>query len=231
MNVIQTNNYEALSQRVADYVQELVGAKDQPVLGLATGSTPVGFYEYIRQTQPDWSHVTTFNLDEYVGISPSHSQSYRTFMEKNLFSNISVMASYIPDGQAHDLTAECTRYEQLIAEQGQIDLQILGLGHNGHIGFNEPGTSFQSRTHIVDLAETTRQANARFFESIDDVPTQAITMGIQTIMEAKKIVLMVSGHDKQHAFNRLMEGEVDEQFPASVLHHHPDVTVFVSDVG
>ncbi|WP_411953944.1 glucosamine-6-phosphate deaminase [Alkalibacillus sp. S2W] len=230
MNVIRTEQYETMSQSVVDDVRGYIGKLEQPVLGLATGSTPVGFYESIRQAQPDWSHVTTFNLDEYVGVSPDHPQSYRTFMERHLFSEIPVKASHIPDGQARDLTAECDRYEQLIAEQGPIDLQILGLGHNGHIGFNEPGTSFQSRTHIVDLAETTRQANARFFGSIDDVPTQAITMGIQTIMEAKKIILMVSGHGKEHAFNRLMEGEIDEQFPASVLHNHPDVTVYVSEV-
>ncbi|MDQ0160818.1 glucosamine-6-phosphate deaminase [Alkalibacillus salilacus] len=230
MNVIRTEHYDTMSQSVADYVQEFVKEQEHPVLGLATGSTPVGFYESIRHSKPDWSHVTTFNLDEYVGVSPNHPQSYRTFMERHLFSEIPVKESHIPDGQAQDLTTECDRYEQLIAEKGSIDLQILGLGHNGHIGFNEPGTSFHSRTHIVDLAETTRQANARFFGSIDDVPTQAITMGIQTIMEAKKIILMVSGQGKEHAFNRLMEGKIDEQFPASVLHHHPDVTVYVSEV-
>ncbi|WP_017185945.1 glucosamine-6-phosphate deaminase [Alkalibacillus haloalkaliphilus] len=230
MKHIKANRYENFSQTAAELMMNQVEKKPNSTLGLATGSTPKGMYKELIKHSADLSQAVTFNLDEYVGISSDHPQSYRSFMEENLFQHIRVGQTYIPDGEAADLAAECERYEQLIQQHGGIDLQVLGLGHNGHIGFNEPGTPFSSRTHVVDLAETTRKANARFFNSLDEVPKKAITMGIETIMEAKHIILLVYGEDKQEAVNRLLQGEVDEQFPASILHDHPNVTLLSGGV-
>lgn len=201
-------------------------------LGLATGSTPTGVYKKLIQdheaNNTSYKQVNTFNLDEYIGISKKDPNSYHYFMCENLFDHIDVPLeqTHIPDGTAKNLDEECRRYEQFIEEHGGINLQILGIGQNGHIGFNEPGTSFSSRTHIINLAESTRKANSRFFESLDDVPTQAITMGIASIMESKEIFLLVSGASKAEALARLMNGEVSEQFPASILKNHPNVTIF-----
>lgn len=201
-------------------------------LGLATGSTPTGVYKKLIQDHEEnntsYKQINTFNLDEYIGISKKDHNSYHYFMCENLFDHIDVSLeqTHIPDGTATNLDEECRRYEQFIEEHGGIDLQILGIGQNGHIGFNEPGTSFSSRTHIINLAESTRKANSRFFESLDDVPTQAITMGIASIMESKEIFLLVSCASKAEALARLMNGEVSEQFPASILKNHPNVTIF-----
>jgi len=201
-------------------------------LGLATGSTPTGVYKRLIQdhevNKTPYKQVNTFNLDEYIGISKKDPNSYHYFMCENLFDHIDIPLdhTHIPDGTAKDLDEECRRYEQFIQEHGGIDLQILGIGQNGHIGFNEPGTSFGSRTHIINLAESTRKANSRFFESLEDVPTQAITMGIASIMESKEIFLLVSGASKAEALARLVNGEVSEQFPASVLKNHQNVTIF-----
>lgn len=201
-------------------------------LGLATGSTPTGVYKKLIQDHEEnntsYKQINTFNLDEYIGISKKDHNSYHYFMCENLFDHIDVPLeqTHIPDGTAKNLDEECRRYEQFIEEHGGIDLQILGIGQNGHIGFNEPGTSFSSRTHIINLAESTRKANSRFFESLDDVPTQAITMGIASIMESKEIFLLVSGASKAEALARLMNGEVSQQFPASILKNHPNVTIF-----
>ncbi|WP_188206763.1 glucosamine-6-phosphate deaminase [Alkalibacillus aidingensis] len=230
MKQILTNHYQEFSKQAAELVLDLVNHQPDATLGLATGSTPQGMYEIIRQSRADFSKVTTFNLDEYVGLGAHHPQSYRTFMNQELFNHIQVYESNIPNGLANDLEKECQRYEEKIQSSGGIDLQILGLGHNGHIGFNEPGTPFTSRTHVVNLAETTRQANARFFNRLDEVPTQAITMGIESIMEAKQILLLVYGSDKSKALDRLLNGEVSESFPASILHKHDHVTLLHVEV-
>ncbi|MFD1020026.1 glucosamine-6-phosphate deaminase [Thalassobacillus hwangdonensis] len=227
MKTIIVENYQKLSAYAAEQIIKEVDGTDHAVLGLATGSTPVGTYEYLRNFPERFKGVTTFNLDEYIGLDKKDTNSYWTFMKEQLFNHVPFQENNIPDGNADDLKAECHRYEAQIRNSGGIDLQILGLGNNGHIGFNEPDTSFDSRTHVVDLSETTRQANARFFQSIDHVPTKAITMGIHTIMESKRILLLVSGKGKSDAVERLLNGRMTEDFPASILHHHPDVTVVI----
>ncbi|MCD5325883.1 MULTISPECIES: glucosamine-6-phosphate deaminase [Pontibacillus] len=233
MNIIVTKDEQEMSQKAADLLQQRNKPESECVLGLATGGTPLGTYqELIRRYESgemDFSNVTTLNLDEYVGVPKSHPQSYRSFMQENLFKhvNMDTRKAHIPDGQAVDLKEECARYEALIEEVGPPDIQLLGIGHNGHIGFNEPGSSFESETHVVELADSTREANARFFTSIEEVPTKAITMGIQSIMKAKKIVLIASGEKKADAIQKLLSQDVSEDFPASALHRHPDVTLIV----
>jgi glucosamine-6-phosphate deaminase len=232
LKLISTSNYEELSQKAAEEI--ISGIKENPSLnlGLATGSTPTGLYKELirdhKQNQTSYKEINTFNLDEYIGVPKKDRNSYHYFMCEHLFEHIDIPLdqTHIPDGTAKDLDEECRRYEQFIEEHGGIDLQILGIGQNGHIGFNEPGTPFDSRTHIINLAESTRKANSRFFESLEDVPKQAITMGISSIMESKEIFLLVSGASKAKALARLMNGEVSEQFPASVLQNHPNVTIF-----
>ncbi|MEB1808599.1 MAG: glucosamine-6-phosphate deaminase [Bacillaceae bacterium] len=224
-------NHEEMSRHACQLVVSKVNSLSSPVLGLATGSTPERLYEMLieeyKQKLVSFSHVKTFNLDEYVGLRGNDKNSYRYYMDHHLFSKVNFTKgeNHIPNGMAIQLEQECQRYEQLIKEAGGIDIQILGLGHNGHIGFNEPGTPFSSRTHVVDLDRTTREANARFFESIKEVPTQAITMGIENILESKQIILLVSGEQKATALQRLLNGEVSEDFPASVLKQHDDVTI------
>jgi glucosamine-6-phosphate deaminase len=232
LKLIKTGTYEELSQMAAAQIIAKIQANPKLNLGLATGSTPTGVYKKLIQDHEEnntsYKQINTFNLDEYIGISKKDPNSYHYFMCENLFDHIDVPLeqTHIPDGTAKNLDEECRRYEQFIEEHGGIDLQILGIGQNGHIGFNEPGTSFSSRTHIINLAESTRKANSRFFESLDDVPTQAITMGIASIMESKEIFLLVSGASKAEALARLINGEVNEQFPASILKNHPNVTIF-----
>jgi glucosamine-6-phosphate deaminase len=232
LKLITTSDYEKLSQQAAEQVISRITGKPSLNLGLATGSTPTGLYkELIRdhqQNKTSYKEINTFNLDEYIGIPKKDRHSYHYFMCEHLFEHIDIPLeqTHIPDGTAKDLDEECRRYEQFINEHGGIDLQILGIGQNGHIGFNEPGTPFDSRTHIIDLAESTRKANARFFESIEDVPKQAITMGIDSIMDSKEIFLLVSGSAKAKALERLMNGDISEQFPASVLKKHGNVTIF-----
>ena len=232
MKLIQTGTYEELSQMAAAQIISKIQANPRLNLGLATGSTPTGVYKRLIQdhekNKTSYKQINTFNLDEYIGISKKDPNSYHYFMCENLFDHIDIPLdhTHIPDGTAKDLDEECRRYEMFIQEHGGIDLQILGIGQNGHIGFNEPGTSFSSRTHIINLAESTRKANSRFFESLEDVPTQAITMGIASIMESKEIFLFVSGASKAEALARLMNGEVSEQFPASILKNHQNVTIF-----
>ncbi|WP_309545301.1 glucosamine-6-phosphate deaminase [Virgibacillus dokdonensis] len=223
MELMKVRNYEELSERIGEMVIEKVNALEKPVLGLATGSTPEGLYEYLinqyKAEKVSFEHVVTFNLDEYVGLEKEDINSYNYYMNEKLFKHIGIPAhqTYLPNGNALDLNEEAINYEKRIKQAGNIDLQILGLGLNGHIGFNEPGTPFTSRTHIVQLDESTRQANARFFISLDEVPTQAITMGIKTIMESEQIVLLVSGEGKAGALKRVVNGEVSEGFPASIL--------------
>lgn len=205
-------------------------AKGAKTLGLATGSTPLAFYDEIRKSDLDFSDMTSVNLDEYVGLAADNDQSYHHFMQENLFRAKSFQESFLPNGLASDLQEETRRYDQVIAEH-PIDFQILGIGHNGHIGFNEPGTSFDVTTHVVNLAEDTIKANSRFFDSTDDVPKQAISMGIQSIMQSKMIVLMAYGQGKADAIKQMIEGPVTEDLPASVLQKHPNVVVIVDEAA
>lgn len=205
-------------------------AKGAKTLGLATGSTPLAFYDEIRKSDLDFSDMTSVNLDEYVGLAADNDQSYHYFMQENLFRAKSFKESFLPNGLASDLQEETRRYDQVIAEH-PIDFQILGIGHNGHIGFNEPGTSFDVTTHVVNLTEDTIKANSRFFDSIDDVPKQAISMGIQSIMQSKMIVLMAYGQGKADAIKQMIEGPVTEDLPASILQKHPNVVVIVDEAA
>ena len=199
-------------------------------LGLATGSTPVRLYEKMRGGNLDASDVTTVNLDEYVGLAASDSQSYNFYMNDELFKDVKFKQTNLPNGIADDLQAECARYEAILVDN-PIDLQILGLGTNGHIGFNEPGTSFDSKTHVVELAEATIEANKRFFEKAEDVPTHAISMGIASIMEAKEIVLLAFGEAKAEAVKQMVKGPISEDCPASALQNHKNVTIIIDEAA
>lgn len=230
MQIIIVDNYQEMSARGAQIIKEFVEQKRQCVLGLATGGTPVGLYgELAKQHRQglDFSGVTTFNLDEYIGLDALHPASYRFFMEQHLFSQINVCPEniHIPNGKAEDMHKECSDYERTIREHGGIDLQLLGIGRNGHIGFNEPGTEFGMETHIIKLTEDTRQANARFFASIAEVPTMAVSMGIKSIMKAKKILLLANGADKAEAVAKAVRGPVCKELPASILQLHPDISL------
>ncbi len=227
------NNYSEMSEIAAKLVAGKIKSKPDSVLGLATGSTPVGICkllaEYIKAGDIDFSGITTFNLDEYYPISRDNDQSYYYFMQKNLFSHVNIKPENIniPNGEAADPAAECIAYEEKIKAAGGIDLQVLGIGCNGHIGFNEPGTGFDTLTRMVRLTADTIAANARFFASPDQVPVQAISMGIKSIMKARRIVLLASGSGKAQAVRDMVLGAVTPEMPASVLQLHPDVTVIV----
>ena len=234
MNFITVKTYEELSHKAANIIGAQVISKPDCILGLATGSTPIGMYkELIKGYEAgdlDFSQIKSVNLDEYVGLEPTHDQSYRYFMQTNLFNHVNIddANTNVPMGLAEDTAAECDRYNRVIRELGGIDIQVLGMGHNGHIGFNEPDDHFPLETHVVDLQESTINANARFFESADDVPKQAMTMGIRNIMEAKKILVVVSGIDKADIVKKAFTGPVTPQVPASILQLHPDV-ILVGD--
>ncbi|MCL2356212.1 MAG: glucosamine-6-phosphate deaminase [Defluviitaleaceae bacterium] len=233
MKLSVQKNYEALSRECAKIIRELVASKPNCVLGLATGSTPVGTYEQLIHMYDagdvDFSRVTAFNLDEYFPIKKSSDQSYYHFMRKNLFDRINIAQTFIPDGEAPDAAAECAAYEEKIAAHGGIDLQILGIGNNGHIGFNEPGDAFVAATNYTPLDESTIKANARFFADESEVPRYAVTMGIRTIFRAGKIILLASGAGKADAIFKALHGPITPQMPASVLQLHPDVTVIVDE--
>lgn len=236
MKVVVVANFDSMSAEVAKIVYGQISKKPHSVLGLATGSSPLGVYKLLveyHKMGTDFSKVTTFNLDEYVGLRPDHPQSYRWYMEENFFSKVNIKKeqTFIPNGLAEDLEAECLRYEDLIKQAGGIDLQLLGIGSNGHIGFNEPGSEFGTITRVVDLAESTIKDNSRFFESIDEVPTQAISMGIKTIMQAKEIILMASGGSKADAIYAAVYGPVTTEVPASVLQLHPAATLVVDQAA
>ena len=236
MKVVVVANFDSMSAEVAKIVYGQISKKPHSVLGLATGSSPLGVYKLLveyHKMGTDFSKVTTFNLDEYVGLRPDHPQSYRWYMEENFFSKVNIKKeqTFIPNGVAEDLEAECLRYEDLIKQAGGIDLQLLGIGSNGHIGFNEPGSEFGTITRVVDLAESTIKDNSRFFESIDEVPTQAISMGIKTIMQAKEIILMASGGSKADAVYAAVYGPVTTEVPASVLQLHPAATLVVDQAA
>jgi glucosamine-6-phosphate deaminase len=235
MNIVSVKDYQELSEYACNEIEGVIRSNPHSVLGLATGGTPLGTYrEMIKgfeERNVDYRHVITFNLDEYIGLGREHPQSYYAYMMNNLFKHINVSPEHIhiPNGKAEDLDSECNRYERLIEEVGPPDLQILGIGSNGHIGFNEPGTPFQSETHIVELAESTRRANARYFTTLDEVPQHAITMGIKSILKSKRILLLASGSHKAKAVKTLLESDPDERFPASVLKWHGDVTLVVDE--
>ena len=234
MRIYQEADYAAMSRRAANLIAAEVIRKPNCVLGLATGSTPVGAYKQLavwnQQGDLSFKEVQSVNLDEYKGLAPTHDQSYRYFMQTNLFDHIDidVANTNVPDGLAADPVAECARYDELVRSLGYADLQLLGLGHNGHIGFNEPCDRFVKETHVVDLTQSTIDANARFFASADDVPRQALTMGIGCIMAARRVLLIASGEDKADAVYNAFCGPITPQCPASILQLHNDV-VLVGD--
>lgn len=236
MKFITVKTYEELSKKAADIIAAQVILKPDCVLGLATGSTPVGTYKVLteknRNNELDFSKVTSVNLDEYEGLSGDHDQSYRYFMNHNLFDHVNIdkAKTFVPNGCASDLTEEGKRYDELIKSLGGIDLQLLGIGVDGHIGFNEPDSVFTAATHPVVLDPSTIEANARFFASANDVPRKAITMGMMSIMQAKRILLVANGKNKLDILKKSMEGPVDPMVPASILQLHPDVTVIYSEV-
>jgi len=231
MRIIKVNDYEEMSRKAADLIASQVILNPKSVLGLATGSTPIGTYENLaelhKKGRVDFSQVTTINLDEYCGLEPTHDQSYRYFMNKHLFSkiNIKLENTHVPNGKADDIDAECARYDDLIEKAGGIDLQLLGIGHNGHIGFNEPSDEFVPDTHCVSLAESTINANSRFFRTRDEVPRKAITMGIRPIMHARRVLLLASGEDKKEILKKALFGPITPRVPASILQFHKDLIV------
>lgn len=234
MKIIKAKDYQDMSRKAANIISAQVIMKPNCVLGLATGSTPIGAYEnlvdWYQKGDLDFSGVTTVNLDEYKGLTRDNDQSYYYFMNEHLFSKVNVdpNRTFLPDGTEPDSTKACEDYNRVIESVGGVDLQLLGLGHNGHIGFNEPSDIFKAKTHCVDLTETTIQANKRFFASIDDVPRQAYTMGIQTIMQARKILVVVSGAEKAAIVKEAFFGPITPKVQASVLQLHSDV-ILVAD--
>lgn len=231
MKIIRTKDYNEMSRKAANIIAAQMTLKPNSVLGLATGSSPVGTYQRLIEMYEakdlDFSGITTVNLDEYKGLSRDNEQSYYYFMNDKLFNHVNIdkARTHVPNGMAEDAAKECEDYEKLIEEIGGIDLQLLGLGHNGHIGFNEPDQEYEKMTHVTDLKESTIEANKRFFASIDEVPRQALSMGIGTIMKAKKILMVVSGADKAEIVKKAFTGPITPQVPASVLQMHPDVTI------
>ena len=235
MQVIIAKDYEEMSRRAADILVPALRRKPDTVLGLATGGTPEGLYEGLirahRDEGLDFSRVVTFNLDEYVGLGPDHPQSYRCFMQQKLFDHVNVKPenTHVPEGLAEPLRAHCAHYEQAIRDAGGIDVQVLGIGRDGHIAFNEPGTSLGSRTHVTALMRETIEDNARYFETPDDVPRFAITMGIASILDARKCLVLASGEGKADAVRATIEGPLTSQITASALQMHPDTVVIVDE--
>ncbi|MCR4746105.1 MAG: glucosamine-6-phosphate deaminase [Lachnospiraceae bacterium] len=231
MKIIEAYDYKDMCRKTANIISAQVLLKSESVLGLATGSTPIGVYDILAERYKrgdlDFSQIRTVNLDEYKGLDPENPHSYRYFMNENLFSkiNIDINNTFVPKGMNSDIIDECESYERIIGDLGGIDLQLLGLGHNAHIGFNEPADCFTKLTHCVLLTERTIQANKRFFEDIENVPKEAYTMGIGTIMSAKKILVIVAGEDKAEAVKESFGENITPYVPASVLQLHNDVTV------
>lgn len=231
MEFVIADDYEGMSRAAADVVESVMEADASCVLGLATGSTPIGMYACLaddcKAGKVSFKDVTTFNLDEYVGLAGTHDQSYRYFMDTNLFDKVDIdkANTNLPDGCAGDLDQMCAEYEEKINRAGGIDIQVLGIGHNGHIGFNEPCDDFPVTTHPVDLTESTINANSRLFDDIADVPRRAVTMGIGTIMKARKVLVVANGSGKADIVKQAFIGPVVPSVPASVLQLHPDVTI------
>jgi len=226
-----------MSEKACELIVDKLKKLEQPVLGLATGSTPEGFYDRLIDTYKEgnisFENTMTFNLDEYVGLSQDDPQSYHYYMNERLFKHINIKDAnaHVPKGDAENLEEECNRYEQLIQDAGGVDLQLLGLGTNGHIAFNEPGSSFKGKTQVVDLTESTIQANSRFFERKEDVPTKAVSMGIGSILESDEIVMLVSGESKAEALAQMINGEITEDCPATALQNHKNVTVIADEAA
>ena len=236
MKVIIAKDYDEMSKKAFEVMKSVVSANKSAVIGLATGSTPIGLYKEMikdhKENGTSYKEIKTVNLDEYAGLDYSSDQSYVYFMRENLFDHIDIdlKNTNIENGKAKDRQAECERYNELL-EKMQQDIQVLGIGSNGHIAFNEPGTPFGSVTHIVDLTESTIKDNSRLFKSIDEVPRQAFTMGLKNIMNAKKILILANGANKAKAVYGLVKGEVTEEVPASVLQLHPDCTLIVDEAA
>ena len=237
MRLIRAKNYDDMSLKAANIIAAQVSLNPKSVLGLATGSTPIGTYrhlvEWYQKGELDFGKAVSINLDEYCGLSGDHPQSYRRFMQENLFDHISIKPenTIVPDGLAADIPAMCEAYEHQIEDWGGVDIQLLGIGHDGHIGFNEPCDHFPVMTHEVKLTEMTREANKRFFDSLEDVPTSAITMGIGTVMSARKILMIVTGADKAEILQQVFFGSVKPEVPGSILQFHPDVTVICDEAA
>lgn len=235
MKIIQAADYQSMSRKAANIISAQVILFPKSVLGLATGSTPLGVYkqliDWYCKGDLDFSQVTSVNLDEYCGLPEDHPQSYHFYMKQNFFQHINILSqnTHVPNGLLNDVEAECHYYDKLISELGGIDLQLLGLGHTGHIGFNEPDESFDKTTHRVTLKQKTIDANARFFDSESEVPKYAITMGIKAIMQAKKILLVVNGSDKAEILNRSLFGPITPSVPASILQLHPNMIVVADE--
>ncbi|AJA46441.1 glucosamine-6-phosphate deaminase [Clostridium pasteurianum DSM 525 = ATCC 6013] len=231
MELYVFDNYDEISRYAAKMVSDFINENSNCVLGLATGSTPLGMYkkliEYNRDRIVNFSEVKTFNLDEYRGLSGEHPQSYRYFMNKNFFDHVNIDKNntFIPNGTCEDVAKECRDYEEKINELGGIDLQILGVGSNGHIGFNEPSSELYAYTHLADLTEDTIKANSRFFKNIEEVPSKAITMGVGQIMKSKRIILLASGVNKAKVIGRIFNGKISTENPSSILQLHPSVAV------
>lgn len=236
MKVIKVKNYEEMSEEALKVILEVVKGNPQAVLGLATGSTPLGLYakmaEDHRENGTSYAQCSAVNLDEYVGLDINSDQSYVYFMRENLFKHIDIKLenTHIENGKAEDKEVECARYNALLNELRQ-DVQVLGIGSNGHIAFNEPGTPFDSVTHIVDLTESTIKDNSRLFNSIDEVPRQAFTMGLSNIMNAKKVLILANGAGKAYAIGELVNGEIREEIPASILRNHPDCILICDEAA
>ncbi|MTI71243.1 MAG: glucosamine-6-phosphate deaminase [Firmicutes bacterium] len=233
MRIYLVDDYEKMSKKAATIVASQMRIKPDSVLGLATGSTPEGMYKELvkmhKKEDLDFSEIKTFNLDEYYGLPKDNRESYYFYMMNNLFNHINIKKGNIniPNGMEEDIKAECIRYEEEIEKAGGIDLQVLGIGRNGHIGFNEPNLKFEALTHLVKLDEDTITANSRFFDSLDEVPTKAISMGIKTIMHSRKILLLANGKEKALAIKKALEGPIKPEVPASILQLHIDVTVII----
>lgn len=234
MEILEFNTYEQMCRKAANLISAQIIIKADSVLGLATGSTPLGIYRILvnwyNKSDLDFSKVRTVNLDEYCGIPFDHPQSYHWFMQTHLFSQVNIRPenTHIPDGLARDIRKECQRYDLLINNLGGIDLQFLGIGHNGHIGFNEPADAFSKYTSYIELSEDTIRSNSRFFATVSDVPRSAITMGMRSIMCSQKIILAANGKNKEGIIHQAMEGPITPNIPASILQLHPDTTVLFS---
>lgn len=233
MNILIVKDYNEMSRKAANIVVSQITLKPDSVIGLATGDTPKKMYEEIVELynngDVDFAQVKTFNLDEYYGLRKENPESYYYYMMENLFNHVNINKENIniPNGMAENIERECEEYEKRIEKAGGIDLQVLGIGRNGHIGFNEPDLKFEGKTHLVKLDEDTIKANSRFFDSIEEVPKLAISMGIKTIMHARKIILLASGKEKSEAIYKAVNGKITPELPASVLQLHPDVTLIV----
>lgn len=237
MKVIVTKNYDELSKVAANEMASVVKNNPKAILGLATGGSPIGMYKELikmnKEGEIDFSNVTTVNLDEYVGLSGEHPQSYRYFMNENLFNHINIdkKNTYVPNGLAKNIEEECKNYDNKIENLGGTDVQLLGIGNNGHIAFNEPDEDLVSGTHLTNLTQDTIQANARFFDSIDEVPKTALTMGLGGIMKSKKIIVIASGESKAEAVKAMVNGKISTKMPASMLQMHRDVVVIVDEAA